>query len=481
MAHAAWEWLVAAATVALSVVAAGHAVLYKRDSRAAIAWVGFVWLVPILGPVLYFLFAINRVRRRASLLRSSFERYRAHSSQPECSPEDLHHHLPKHTGHLQMLARVVDKVVEGTSLLPGNRIEPLINGDEAYPAMLEAIAQARTSVSLLTYIFDRDEVGMAFARALGEATRRGVEVRVLIDAAGTRYSWPPILHALRHEGVRYARFLPLYRLGRLLAMNLRTHRKILVCDGKLGFTGGLNIRAGHCLKANPRSPVQDLHFRVQGPVVMQMQEAFADDWVFSTGESLRGDKWFPGLESAGEVFARGVLDGPDEDFEKLRWTLLGALSIARYSVQIVTPYFLPDRAIIAALNVAAMRGVKVEILLPSRSNLPFVHWASRAMWWQVLEHGCRMWLSPPPFDHSKIMLVDGCWALIGSANWDSRSLRLNFEFNLECYDLRLAERLEKIIEGKRAQAHKITLAEVDGRGLPVRLCDGIARLASPYL
>ncbi len=214
---------------------------------------------------------------------------------------------------------------------------------------------------------------------------------------------------------------------------------------------------------------------------MQMQQAFADDWVFSTGESLRGDKWFPPLESAGEVFARGVIDGPDEDFEKLRWTLLGALSIARYSVQIVTPYFLPDRAIIAALNVAAMRGVKVEILLPSRSNLPFVHWASRAMWWQVLEHGCRLWLSPPPFDHSKIMLVDGCWALIGSANWDSRSLRLNFEFNLECYDLRLAERLEKIVESKRAHAHEVTIAEVDSRTLPVRLCDGRARLASPYL
>ena len=283
IAHMAWQWLVAAASLVLSVLAAGHAVLYKRDSRSAIAWVGFIWLVPIIGSVLYFLFAINRVRRRASVLRSSFERYRAQPSQPECSPEDLHHHLPKHTGHLQMLARVVDRVVERTALLPGNRIEPLINGDEAYPAMLEAIAQARTSVSLLTYIFDRDEVGIAFAHALGQATRRGVEVRVLIDAAGTRYSWPPILHALRREGVRYARFLPLYRLGRLLAMNLRTHRKILVCDGKLGFTGGLNIRAGNCLKANPQSPVQDLHFRVEGPVVMQMQQAFADDWMLAPG------------------------------------------------------------------------------------------------------------------------------------------------------------------------------------------------------
>jgi cardiolipin synthase len=374
----------------------------------------------------------------------------------------------------------VDRVVE-RSVLPGNRIEPLLNGDEAYPAMLEAIRKARTSVSLVTYIFDRDDVGMAFAEALGEATRRGVEVRVLIDAAGTRYSWPTILHALRQQGVRYARFLPLFSMGRVLAMNLRTHRKILVCDGALGFTGGLNIRAGHCLKSNPRNPVQDLHFRVQGPVVTQMQEAFADDWLFSTAESLRGETWFPKLEAAGQIFARGVIDGPDEDFEKLRWTLLGALSIARYSVQIMTPYFLPDRAIIAALSVAAMRGVKVDILLPARSNLPFVHWASRAMWWQVLEHGCRIWLTPPPFDHSKIMIVDGCWTLLGSANWDSRSLRLNFEFNLECYDIELAEQLGKIIGTKRSHAREVTQREVDSRPLPMRLCDGVARLATPYL
>lgn len=482
LAREAWQWLVGGLGILLALLASGHAVLFKRDPRSAIAWVGFVWLIPLLGPVLYFMFAINRVRRRASLLRSTLERYRSEATHAECSPDDLHRQLPGHTGHLHMLARVVDKVVE-KPLLPGNRIEPLMNGDEAFPAMLEAIRQARHSVSLVTYIFDRDEVGLEFSRALGEAVRRGVEVRVLIDAAGTRYSWPTILHALRQESVRYARFLPLFSVGRILAMNLRTHRKILVIDGTVGFTGGLNLRVGHCLQKHPRSPVQDLHFRVDGPVVTQMQEAFADDWLFSTGESLRGEKWFPQPQPqpAGEVLARAVIDGPDEDFEKLRWTLLGALSIARFSVQIATPYFLPDRAIVSALNVAAMRGVRVDILLPSSNNLPFVHWASRAMWWQVLEHGCNLWLTPPPFDHSKLMVVDGCWALLGSANWDSRSLRLNFEFNLECYDVRLAQRLQKLFAAKRQAAQPITLAEVDARSLPIRLRDGLARLATPYL
>ena len=184
-------------------------------------------------------------------------------------------------------------------------------------------------------------------------------------------------------------------------------------------------------------------------MVTQLQEVFTDDWLFTTGEALRGDSWFPKTESAGQVLARGVTDGPDENFEKLLWTLLGAISIARYSVRIMTPYFLPDPAVVSALNLAAMRGVQVDIILPARINLPFVLWASRAMWSQVLQHGCRIWLTPPPFDHSKLMLVDGCWVLLGSANWDPRSLRLNFEFNLECYDVELAQRLDRWVETKR--------------------------------
>ena len=482
LAHHAWHIILAGVALLLAVLAAGHAVLYKRDSRAAIAWVGFIWLAPIVGALCYFVFGVNRLRRHAAVLRGALERYQSPAAQIACLPEELHQHLPGHTGHLMMLARVVGGVVE-RPLMTGNLVEPLVNGDEAYPAMLEAIAAARRSISLLTYIFDRDEVGLEFAAALGEAKRRGVEVRVLIDAAGTRYSWPSILPALKRQHVRCARFLPLWGLGlvRLLSLNLRTHRKILVIDGDMGFTGGINIRLGHCLRRHPSSPVQDLHFRVKGPVVAQLQEAFADDWMFTTGEALRGELWFPQLPKAGPVLARAVTDGPDEDFEKLRWTLLGALAIARHSVQIVTPYFLPDPAVVSALNLAAMRGVHVDILLPSHSNLPFVHWASRAMWWQVLEHGCCVWLTAPPFDHSKLMLVDGCWVLLGSANWDSRSLRLNFEFNVECYDVELARKLEKVVEAKRATAQLVRLSDVDGRSIPVRLMDGLARLLTPYL
>ncbi len=480
LAHGYWHIGLSVLAVILSSFASGHAVLYKRDARAAIAWVGLIWLVPLAGAVLYFLLGVNRLRRQAAYLRGDFEPYHAQPRQAGCTPDELHRHLPGHTGHLQMLARVVDGVVT-RPLLPGNRIQPLLNGDQAYPAMLAAIDRAQRSVSFLTYIFDRDKAGLAFASAFGKAARRGVQVRVLIDAAGTRYSWPTILHTLTRQEVPHARFLPLLGFGRLPAMNLRTHRKIMVVDGSLGFTGGLNIRQGHCVAEHPRQPVQDLHFQVEGPVVTQMQEAFADDWFFSARESLRGEVWFPKLEPAGPVLARAVTDGPDEDFEKLRWTLLGALSIARRSVVIITPYFVPDQGVVTALNLAAMRGVAVDIILPERSNLPFVDWASRALWWQVLEHRCRIWLTPAPFDHSKLMLVDDCWVLVGSANWDARSLRLNFEFNLECYDVGLAARLGQLADLKRKSAHLVTLEEADRRSMPVRLRDGTARLLAPYL
>ncbi len=185
---------------------------------------------------------------------------------------------------------------------------------------------------------------------------------------------------------------------------------------------------------------------------------------------------FPELADSGNVIGRVIADGPDVDFEKLRWTLLAALAEAQTSVKILTPYFLPDNALITALNLAALRGVRVDIILPAKSNLPFVHWASRAMWWQVLERGCRIWLTPPPFDHSKLMIVDGQWVLLGSANWDTRSLRLNFELNVECYGREFAQEMEKVIDKKISAAREVTMADVDGRSWPATLRDALVRL-----
>jgi cardiolipin synthase len=458
-----------------ALLASVHALLNKRDSRAATLWLGIIWFLPVLGPMLYLALGVNRIRRKAISLgvRKSIARP---------VPQNLGESEVSGAEHLQMLARVVGRVV-ARSLAPGNRLVPLINGDEAFPAMLKAIEAATKSISLVTYIFDNDASGRQFADALGRAVIRGVAVRVLIDAAGTRYSWPSITHRLKHAKVPHARFLPASVLTpwRVTTINLRNHRKVMVVDGKTAFTGGANIRHGNVLAENPSSPVRDLHFQVEGPVAAQLQEAFAADWAFTTRETLDGDLWFPDLEDRGQVVARVITDGPDADFETVRWTLLAALAEAQHSVQIVTPYFLPDTALVTALNLAALRGVRVDIILPGKSNLRFVDWGSRAMWWQVLERGCRIWLTPAPFDHSKLMIVDGHWVLLGSANWDTRSLRLNFELNVEAYGREFAGRMNEVIEGKLRGARQVTLEDADARSYAAKLRDAVARLFSPFL
>jgi cardiolipin synthase len=470
-----WPHLVAGFGFLAALLAAIHALLHKRDSRAAALWIGLIWFLPVLGPMLYLVFGINRIRRRAISLG-------IHKITSRPIPEDLGETEAVEAQHLQQLARVVGHVV-GQPLTPGNHVQPLVNGDAAFPAMIAAIESATKSLAFTTYIFDNDPSGKQFVDALGRAVKRGVVVRVLIDAAGTRYSWPPVTHRLKRAQIPFAKFLPASLLTpwRVTTINLRNHRKLLVADGRVAFTGGMNIRRGNVLADHPKGAVQDLQFRVEGPVVTRLQEAFVNDWAFTTGETLDDDIWFPELKERGEVIARVITDGPDEDFEKFRWALLAALAEAQTSVQILTPYFLPDTALITALNLAAMRDVRVDILLPAKNNLPFVHWASRAMWWQVLKRGCHVWLTPPPFDHSKLMIVDGHWVLLGSANWDARSLRLNFELNLECYGHDFAHEMEAVIQRKLHGAHEVTLAEVDARSLPAKLRDAVARLFSPYL
>ncbi len=476
-----WPHILAAAIVVIATAAAGHAVMYKRESRSAVGWTAVILMMPLVGPLLYFLFGINRIQRRAARLRVRPEPAPIQTHPLQCPPDELRTLLPPECRHLATLARVGDEITK-TPLLRGNRVWPLQDGDGTYPAMLEAIEQARVSLSLASYIFAPDPVGREFVDALERALKRGVEVRVLIDEVGARYSFPSIAHVLRHAGVQTALFMPSFWPWQTTYMNLRSHRKILVADGRIGFTGGLNIRRDNVLDhQHPEPGVRDMHFRVSGPIVGQLQDTFAQDWLFTTGEVLQGETWFPALDGDGPALARAIKDGPDADYDKLRQMLLGAIACAGRSVQIATPYFLPDSALIGALNTAALRGVDVEILLPRRCNLRAVGWAQMAQLWQVLQRGCRVWHTPPPFDHSKVMIVDGAWSLIGSANWDPRSLRLNFEFNIECYDTDLAGELGALLDNKKRNAHPLTLSEVDGRSIPVRLRDGIARLFSPYL
>jgi cardiolipin synthase len=475
-----WPFLVSLGYFAGATWVTVDAVLRKRRVSTVVGWVGLAWLAPIVGALAYFLFGINRIRRSARALDLKRESGAHSAAQPGApftvTADAFAARHPAFTG----LARLGEQVT-GNPLLAGHRVEALQDGDAAYPAMLGAIDAARASVTLVSYIFDNDAAGQAFLDALVRARSRGIETRVLIDDVGSRYTKPTMIRALREAGVPVAAFLPT-RVPRLYQYaNLRMHRKILVIDGQVGFTGGMNIRAGHWFTRAPAHPVRCVHFRVDGPVVADMQRAFADDWAFTTGERLEGERWFAPAGRHGPVAVRGVPDGPDGDIDNILEILLGALSIATRRARIVTPYFLPDSELLRALHVAALRGVDVEIVLPGRSNVPLMDWAMTPQLPELIDKGCRIYLAPPPFDHSKLFVVDGAWSLIGSTNWDARSLRLNFEYNLECYDRELAAALDAIIDAKIAVARPVACEELRGRPYGVRLRDGVARLFSPYL
>jgi len=453
-------------------VAFAHAVLNVRDVRAAFGWAGVIVLLPIAGAMLYWAFGINRVKRNAvtRLRRSTWLDARKTLAKPHPEVADL-----------GPLARLGDSV-SGRPLLSGNRISPLVNGDETFPAMLAAIKDARHTVHLTSYIFDSDQLGMRFVEALGDAVDRGVHVRVVIDAVGARYSFPSIVRPLRRRGVHVARFNPtFFPPWRWKYTNLRCHRKLLIVDGTRGFTGGINIRHGHNILESPRHPALDLHFAIEGPVVADLQRAFHEDWTFATGRKVTEEGWYPELSSVGPVFARGITDGPDVDLNALRWTVLGAIASARTRVRLVTPYFLPEGEMLSQIRIAVMRGISVELIIPRRLNLRLVQWASESFLQDVLETGATIIGTMGHFDHSKVIVVDDAWALIGSTNLDPRSLRLNFEFNVECYDSELVGSLDALIDAKVASATPFTIDEVRAFGFFRRLRGGVMRLFTPYL
>ncbi len=478
---ALWPLLAAGVAVALAAIASLHVLLCKRDSRAAFGWMGLIWLVPFLGGATYLLIGINRVETAASRRR---RRHGTPASFPQSaatavSPAALEEALGPDGAHLAALAGYATRLGM-RPLVAGNEVEPLVNGDAAYPRMLAAIAGARRTLALASYIFNRDEVGQEFVSALAAAHRRGVDVRVIVDDAGALLALPSVVGVLRRAGVAATHFLPTFGAWRLLSVNLRNHRKLLVADGRVAFLGGLNIDSRSKLELGLAGSARDLHFRVEGPLVAQLVSVYALDWFTCTGEELPRDAWFPPLGSAGTSIARTVDAGPDDRRELLRWILLGALACAQRTVRIVTPYFLPDPALVVALGVAANRGVSVDVVVPGRTDLPFVAWAMFDQLVPVLERGVRVWRSPPPFDHSKLMVVDGAWSLVGSANWDARSLRLNFELVTEVWDRGLAARLDAMVEARIAAARPVTIDELAAQGVLVRLRGGLSRLFAPY-
>jgi len=461
----------------MAIVAGVHVVLNKQNEASAFSWLGIIILAPLVGALLYWLFGINRIRRRA---QAELPQHTV-TATPPTSPYGVDTTaMPEHWQSLMRLGLGVHHA----PYLAGNQLQPLINGDEAYPQMIAAIAQAKSSVVLSSYIFEHDAAGVRFLDELVAAHKRRVEVRVLIDGIGVGYGFSLVRsdRVLRRQGVKTARFLSTFSTTGTRFINLRNHRKILSVDGKVAFVGGMNIRQGNLLKSlikgRTKHLTQDVHFRVEGPVINQINAVFTTDWQFAAGEKLALPRWSASKENAA-VTCRVLLDGPDDNYKKLELTMLGAIQAARHRVLIVTPYFLPGASVLGALQLAALRGVKVDVCLPASNNLPFVGWAMSANHRQLISQGIRVYQSAPPFDHSKLFLVDDYWSMIGSSNWDARSLELNFEINLECYDETMNSDLARIIDGKLATAEPVALGDQDH--LLQRLRNNFFRLFSPYL
>ncbi len=462
-------WCLELAVVLGMVLAALHALLRQRDGRTSAFWLALILFSPGLGVVLYLLFGINFIRRRGRLYRGRIGP--AYDEPVDCGPG--------FAGEDRAMALALDRISR-FSFCAGNAVEGLADGDEAMPAMLEAVDAAQRSIWLCTYIFEARGIGAEWIEALARAAARGVEVCVMVDDAGTRYSWPSAVAALRRRGVKARRFMPNTLLLRWLTLNLRNHRKLLLIDGQVGFTGGMNIREGNMLRRNPGHPVRDIHFRVRGPVLAQLAAVFIEDWKFCSGEDL-GPPEIPAVVSDGGVYAMGVVDGPDEDLEVMPAALFVALSGARRRVWLLTPYFLPTAMLLAALKGCAARGVEVVIVTPKLNNIPPVGWAARGYYAGLLESGCRILESPKPFDHGKMLLIDEQWSWVGSTNWDPRSLRLNFEFNLVCHGRALVEDLEQRFAQRMACAAEVDLETVERDSTLLRLRGALARLFEPLL
>ncbi|MDL2285600.1 phospholipase D-like domain-containing protein, partial [Desulfovibrio sp. OttesenSCG-928-F07] len=503
-----------------------HALLHKREPYSALVWVSVCLSIPLLGPLLYYMFGFNRIHRHAAKLMKkstrhdgptsistqvvptvsniTAEQFDEMSKQPmpngghiDIIP-DYAHASPRAVPLSLLPARVrtvagIGQELTQVPLLSGNSVIPLFNGEEAYPAMLEAINKAERRVWLTTYIFDNDKTGKSFIQALEHAKNRGVDVRVLVDGVGVFATFPRTDKTLRKKGIPVASFLPPRLIPPQVSINLRNHRKLLIIDECTAFTGGMNITDVHLVNKTKSSGIQgllnkmgaetakDLHFKVSGSILAPLIRIFARDWQFCTGESLNMPAAHDCMAITGNSLCRAILDGPDDYFDVFYSTLLGVISAAKSSIKIMTPYFLPPRELETALQSAAMRGVDITIILPKENDHRIVAWATNNAVWGLLERGIKIYYQPPPFDHTKLLLVDGYYVHMGSANMDPRSFRLNFELTMEIFDLPLASRLETHFKQVQAESALYTIDDVNARSLPVRVRDALCWMLSPYL
>lgn len=464
----------ATAVAALSIACIPLVLIRRKEASSAIAWILVLVFLPVVGLFLFWFLGRDRVRRpaRHKAFANVAVRGRLHELDLPAST-DLDPLLDRQKvgqkGVMRLAARVARMDAVG-----GSDIQVLVGAEAAYAAQIAAIEAAEDHVHLEFYIFRADKSGRRFLDALIRAAKRGVRVRLLVDAFGSRRLRRGGLSALKKAGGHVAFFLPLDPVRRAWTINLRNHRKLLVVDGKVGFTGGINV-------GDPFVPWRDVHLMIRGPAAQQLQAIFVEDWYFASRYDLAHPAFFPPAEAQGQGIVQIVESGPDATVEAIHRLYFAAIASARERVWLTTPYFVPDRAILVALQTAALRGVDVRLILPSFSNHRVTFHAGRSYYDELLGSGVRIHEYLPGMLHTKTMVVDGSFATIGSANLDVRSFRLNFELIAVLWDATAVSRLEALFEEDLRNTEPVDLDAWRRRGKVLRVKEGFGRLCSPLL
>jgi cardiolipin synthase A/B len=452
----------------------------KKEAISAIAWSLTVILLPFFGALLFVLFgyqSVHRPLKRKRQHRRDFRVRNAAGRNPTATEAEQTEDPDETWEGMGRLARRLDAF----PVTAGNKLAFYYEGQPAFDEMLAAIRAAKHHVHLEFFIFQYDTLGRQFLDLLAEKAKQGIEVRLLYDAMGSRKLGWWKLRKLRGAGGRYSAFLPLSLLRRRIQVNLRNHRKILVVDGKVAFTGGLNIGDEYLGKSPRLGHWRDTSMRIEGPAVESLQRTFVEDWDFACGESLDGDAYFQATAKAGDDEVQVIQSGPDQEVKAIREICLAAVFKARKRLWITTPYYVPDQGLRDALCLAGRIGIDVRLLLPFEADHTAVHYASLYYLTDLLDAGVKVYLYTNGFIHSKVWLADGVWASVGTANLDNRSLLLNFEVNCLIYSPREVVELEKQFERDLEQSIRLEPAVFAKRPWGSKVAENFFRLFSPVL
>ncbi len=460
-----------------------HILRTRRDPRGMMAWILTLLLLPFIGLVLFLLVGrmpmerkIRKRRKRRMRIENKLERRTA----------VLHESYDVREVDLAMEKEQLDLMnlatrLAGTVVTAGNHVDVRYDGEKSFLELSLSIDAAQSHVHLMYYVYADDATGNAMSDLLIRKAEQDVEVRLLLDAVGCWRLSRKHLHRLKRGGVKVGFFMPWKPMRRRFQMNCRNHRKLCVVDGSIVFTGSKNIGDEYVGRKGQFGPWRDTNLTMRGPCVTQFQEIFAEDWHFATKEDLTADRYFPAPARAGEHSVQIVASGPDDQAHVLHQLLYAAVSDASESIEIMTPYFVPDQAMILALTSAAYRNVRVRLLLPSRTDHKLVLWAGRSFYEELLTAGIEIYEYDRGMLHSKTAVVDRRWSMVGSANMDVRSFRINFELTTLLFDEALSRELYQDFETLLKGATRVTRKRLAGWSLGEQLAAGVARLATPML